>query len=287
MKLQQHLAVIAALAVAPCVAQTSSAVTVTAWGQHYGGQVLYKYDVQNTGAAPIKRFLVGHNPGDASGAGPELSVVPIRLGNTFWLPSDVARSPAGWGALLAPAEEKEKFSIEWIEAGYFSQLWPKARPSPEAPRVVPGTTGILPGATVSEFSVTLPRTDAGYVSGHATVDVGNALATVQMVKGDAAAPAIALNVERVNQNDSRGTWAIFSVTYSVSDNYDHGPVSAFEPISANQPVSAGDIVTEKNNANAWNVKLRNVPGRIYTFSVRAFDASGNMALKQYQHSVAR
>lgn len=287
MKLQLHLAVVAALAVAPCFAQTSSAVTVTAWGQHYGGNVLYKYDVRNTGAAPIKRFLVGHNPGEASGAGAELSVVPNRLGNTFWLPSDVARSPAGWGVMLAPAEEKEKFSLEWIEAGYFSQLWPKARPSAEAPRVIPGTTGILPGATASEFSVTLPRTDTGYVSGHATVDVGDALATVQMVKGDDTAPTISLNVERVNQNDFRGTWAIFSVRYSVVDNYDLGPVSTFEPISASQPISAGDIVTEKNTANAWNVKLRNVPGRVYTFSVRAFDASGNIAVKQYQYSVAR
>ena len=61
------------------------------------------------------------------------------------------RAAPGWGALLALAEEKEKFSIDWIEAGYFSQLWPQARPSAEAPRIVPGTKGILPGATVSEF----------------------------------------------------------------------------------------------------------------------------------------
>lgn len=287
MKLQQHLSVIAALTIVPCLVQATTAVKVTAWGQHYGGQLIYKYDVQNTSADPIKRFLVGHNPGDASTAGPELSVVPIRVGNTFWLPPDVARSPSGWGALLAPAEEKEKFSIEWIEAGYFSQLWPKARPSAESPRVVPGATGILPGYTVSEFAVTLPRIDTGYVSGHATVDFGNALATVQMVKGDAIPPAIVLNVERVNQNDVRGAWAIFQVRYSVSDNYDPGPVSALEPINANQPVAAGDIIAEKNNSNAWNVKVRNVPGRTYTFSVRAFDASGNTALKQYQYSVAR
>jgi hypothetical protein len=74
-------------------------------------------------------------------------------------------------------------------------------------------------------------------------------------------------VDRLNQNDGRGSWAIFDVKYSASDNYDPGPVCSFEPITANQPVARGDIVVDKNKSSAWNVKLRNVPGRTYTLRV--------------------
>lgn len=260
---------------------------VTAWAQHHGGNFVYSYIVENLSDQPIRRFLIGENyEPQADVGGPQLTVRPRLPGLSHWLPAEVTKSPPGWGAAVAFEEENPKFSIEWIEAAYFRQISPAAS-ADEGPAVVPGAEGILPGTAVSAFAISLPKADYAYANGHAAVYVGDSLSSVPIVKGDSAPPTITLTVERVNQNEARGAWALFNVRYAVSDNYDPGPVAAFEPIAANQPVASGDIVTEKNNSNAWNVKLRNVPGRIYTFSVRAFDASGNMALKQYQYSVAR
>lgn len=258
--------------------------SVTVWARHYGGQVLYSYQVQNLGAKPVGRFWIGkriHDDGMNGAA--ELTIAPLSANSTFWLSSDVGQTPAGWGVAMSYVEESSTFSLECIEASYFSRLWPSA-PLQDAPRPVPGGNAIQPGATLQGFAITLPQPDLAYVRGHASFATDNGFISVPMTLGDKAPPSVALNVVRLNQNDIKGQWAIFNISYEASDNYDPGPTTAFQLLSSPN-AGAGDVVVEKNSANAWSAKVRNAPGRVYTFRVQSSDASGNAATKTYSYAV--
>ena len=137
---------------------------------------------------------------------------------------------------------------------------------------------------LSGFAVTLPRDDLAYVRGHATFDTGRGFTSVPLTVGDTVAPTITLNVTRLNHNETKGQWAIFDVTYETSDNYDPLPTTEFQ-ISSTPAATPGDIVTDKKGARAWNTKVRNVPGRVYTFQLQSTDASGNVAKKSYSYSI--
>jgi hypothetical protein len=114
-------------------AQGSSPVVITAWGMHYGGQIVYRYQVQNFGSVPISKFIIGlYQPVTEDGFA-ELSVLPKSNDSSFWLPQQVARRPDGWGALLVFPEESETFAIEWVEAAYHRKIWPQGGKGDSAP----------------------------------------------------------------------------------------------------------------------------------------------------------
>lgn len=73
----------------------------------------------------------------------------------------------------------------------------------------------------------------------------------------------------------------------MSDGYDPEPAVLFGPITSHLPVDPGHIVAQRTSATAWNIKVRNVPGRTYLFPVRATDASGKMAIESYEYAVVR
>jgi hypothetical protein len=259
--------------------------SVIVWARHYGGQVLYAYEVQNLSAKPMGRFWIGRDiAADGMNGAAELTIAPLSANSTFWLSSDVGRAPAGWGVAINYAEESSIFSLECIEAGYFTRLWPSA-PTQDAPRAVVGGNAIQPGATLGGFVVALPQDDLRYVRGHATFSTDSGFFSVPMTPGDKTPPSIAMNVIRLNQNGTNGQWAIFNVSYEVSDNYDPSPTTAFQLLSS-PSADLGEVVMEKDNANAWSVKVRNIPGRLYTFRVQSSDASGNAATKTYAYAVA-
>ena len=263
-------------------AQPAVPVKVTSWGRHYGGQVVYSYQVQNDANEPVKQLLVGHFPDPIRGRA-ELSEVPAGKRMNFWLTSEGSRSPSGWGALLVYPEESDTFYINWTEASYFYKLWPGAPAAADAPAPVPGNVGIPPGSTENGFVAMVPVEDLAYVKGHATVVFASRSVNVELIPGDTVPPLVTLNVNRVNQNATNGEWAIFNVAFSVVDNFDLSPSSNFEILTSSAP-AVGDIVLNKNNAAAWNVKVKNMPGQTYTFRLTASDASGNVAVKDWGYS---
>lgn len=277
------IAMLLSLVSATAIAQSTAAVTVTGWGMRYGGKVIYRYQVRNSSPALITSVLIGHfSSVDADRA--ELSVPPRLASPTFWVPTDAAARPSGWGVLIRYEDESSNFSLEWVEAAYFKKMWPSAQQRPESPISTPGNVGIPPGATWDNFSVSLREADPGYVTGHATIDYGDEYINVPIQKGDTLAPTLALSVERVNQNDGNGNWAIFDVRASASDNYDPGPTLDFAPVTANQPIRAGDVSID-SKPGRWRVKLRNVQGRTYRLQVSSSDASGNKASKSFDYVV--
>lgn len=261
-------------------------VMVTAWGQHFGGRVIYTYQVQNLGTKPIKQVLVGHHPVEAGEGRAELSVVPVGSRSSFWLNAEGARSPAGWGALIVYPEESTTYFINWTEAGHFRKLWPASPPDPNAANPVPGNSGIAPGATLSGFAAVLPSVDLAFVTGHATVVYEDSSVNVPLTADDRVPPALTLKVDRLNQSGSKGEWAIFAVTFTASDNFDPEPSTRLD-VLASPPGLPTDIVVGKNASKAWNVRVKNVPGTTYDFRVVSVDASGNQTTKSYTYSVPR
>lgn len=270
---------------APALAQTSP-IKVTAWGQHYGGKVVYRYEFQNLSARPIRRFFIGLNAPEIGEGGPELSVAPRGPGTSLWLSEQVSARPTGWGVGLVYPEGSAKFSLEWVEASYFKQMWPLSPPTENAPTPVAGDQSIVSGRSVT-VSATVDAIDSAYVSGHATIDLGEHLVSVPIVKADTKAPTVKINAVRLNQNEGRGEWALFHIRTEIVDDFDPNPAVSIAPISSNQLLAGGDVTMDKNNAVAWNARFRNVPGRTYTFSVRAIDASGNEAVESFVYQVGR
>ena len=266
--------------------QGAATARVIAWGHHLGGRTFYTYEVHNLHTKPIYEVVIGHYPpvGDSDGHA-ELSIEPVGTRSGFVLDSEGARRPDGWGALLIYPEESRTFWINWTETTHFKKLWPGSPPHPDFPLPGPsGHRGIMPGTTRSGFAAVLPSEDFLYVKGHATVVYEDESINVPITAGDPTPPSITLNVGRVNQNDSKGEWAIFSVGFSASDNHDPEPRVRFD-VLANPQGASGDIVLDKNNAKAWNVRLRNVPGTTYTLRVTAVDASGNSSTKDHAYAV--
>jgi hypothetical protein len=279
------IAMLVGFSVSVAIAQSATTpVKITGWGMHYGGNVHYRYQVQNGTSSPITRILIGHYPDTTNGKA-ELAIPPqADTNDSFWIPADFAARPDNWGVRILYGEESDNFSLEWIEASYNKQLWPAAPQAADAPVAIPGNFGIPPGATWDNFSVRLPELDEGYVTGHASVTYDEKNINVPIQKGDSAAPNLTLSVERINQNESRGYWAIFDVRASTKDNYDPAPTLVFEPVTANQTIQANDVFVEARRGN-WKVKLRNVPRRTYQLRFVSSDASGNKAVKTFEYSV--
>ncbi|HZW12660.1 MAG TPA: hypothetical protein VFF81_05635 [Noviherbaspirillum sp.] len=265
-------------------AQTTTDIAITAWGMHYGSDVIYKYQVKNSGSNAIKRILVGlHHPQNGEGNA-ELTTLPRNNGKSHWLAPDIAKRPEGWGVKLFFPEESEKFAIEWVEGTYFKEISPASLQDPNAPSPHNPPKVQPPKTTWDAFSVTLAKPDFAYANGHASIDYGTAVLNVPVQKGDTSPPTLDVITERVNTNGSNGKWAIYEVKASARDNYDPSPRLIFEPISSNQALDSGDYIVEARK-NSWKIWLRNVPGRVYQMRYVSYDASGNTAVKEIEYKV--
>lgn len=273
------LAVVAAYALAGPASAQSTAPSVIALAQHHGGSIVYSYQVRNTSDAPLRAFWIGLRAVAGGEGEAELSIAALSRSPTFWLSGDVAGAPAGWGARFTYPEESSTFALEWIEGTRFFALAPAA-PREDAPVPIAGAA-IPPGAVQQGFSVTVPREDLAYVTGHAAVFTEHGVVSVPIRKGDTAPPRVMLEVTRVHGPLVDGGWAILGVRYSAVDNVDPEPVTELDVV-ASSGSAREDIAVETANSG-WTVRLRQIRGRSYVLNVTSRDASGNASTKAYTY----
>lgn len=265
-------------------AQTPAPVKVTAWGLHFGGQITYKYRIQNLGVHPIDRIFIGFYPPTATADGAaELSVAPYYPeGTTMWLPSRVSQSPAGWGVNTSYPDESATFALDWIEASHYRRMRPKAD-SPDIPVPTTPPNIMPPGATWEQFSVTVPMPDLAYIQGHANFFYGHEEFTVQIEKGDTSPPVLTLALSP-NTLPPSGKLVPITATITVKDDYDPAPEIKLESITPNEPVERGDIRDAALGTDDRQFMLKaerdgkNKAGRSYTVIYSATDASGNQSI---------
>jgi hypothetical protein len=275
------------------VAQTDPPVRVFAWGMHFGGQIVYKYRVQNLGNYPIDRIAIGFYPPTATADGAaELSIAPFYPeGKTMWLPPRVSQSPAGWGVNLSFPDESATFALDWIEASHYRRMRPKAN-HPDIPVAQNPPNIMLPGATWDQFSVTLPEPDKAYINGHANFSYGNNDVTVQMEKGDTTPPTLTVNLSPTTPPETDKLTPI-TATITVKDDYDPQPEIKLDSIAVNEVYAPNDIQDASLGTDDRQFLLKaeqegkNPLGRIYTVQYSATDGSGNTSIATATVTVQR
>lgn len=274
-------------------AQTPAPVKVTAWGLHFGGQITYKYRIQNLGIHPIDRIFIGFYPPTATADGAaELSVAPYYPeGTTMWLPARVSQSPAGWGVNTSYPDESATFALDWIEASHYRRMRPKAD-SPDIPVPTTPPNIMPPGATWEQFSVTVPMPDLAYIRGHANLFYGHEEITVQIEKGDTTPPTLSLTLTPSTLLPSEKLVPITAII-TVKDDYDPVPEIKLESITANELIERDDIRDAALGTDDRQFMLKaeregkNKTGRSYTVIYSATDASGNQTIASATISVLR
>ena len=269
-------------------------VQIIATGMHYGGYVIYRYQVKNKGAQSIDSISLGFtSEEDSSFVGftewpdnptPPEMVTALSWYPAIWYPPTIISSPDGWGGKrIGEQNETGEIGISWAEGSYAQKLWPRSFKEIHAPKVYPGGKAIAPGQTSSEFSVKVDRPDYAYVQGYASVSYGTNLIFVPIEKGDSIPPTLTVSANPAVLWPPNNKMVDIAVNLTVKDNFDPQPEIKLESITANEPLSAADIAGANIGTDHRRFSLRasragdNPAGRRYTLTYSATDASGNKA----------
>ncbi len=273
---------------------TVKPVQIIATGMHYGGYVIYRYQVKNKGTQSINLIRLGYSSEeDSSFVGftewpvnptPPEMVTALSWYPAIWYPPTIISSPDGWGGKrIGEQNETGEIGIGWVEGSYAQELWPRSFKEIHAPKVYPGGKAIAPGQTSSEFSVKVDRPDYAYVQGYASVSYGTNLIFVPIEKGDSIPPTLSVTLSPATLWPPNNKLVPITATITVKDDYDANPQIKLESITASEPLLAGDIADAQYGTDDRRFALkakrggRNKPGRVYTITYSATDASGNKA----------
>lgn len=259
-------------------AQEPPLFQVKGYGTHVGDEVVYHYRVINNNptnvAKPAQAVIV--EIGRASlDHDPELaSLPPIAYPPVYQSGILDVTVPTGW---------------KWYESGEEDQ----------APHtVVLETTEIsspytlMPGQTLTGFSVTRREVNATYLNSHfgiVTNDSRNFSGLIE--REDITPPALSVSMRPNVLWPPNEKLIPITATITVKDDYDPQPEVKLESITANEPLEKDDIKDAALGSDDRQFKLRAErdgkdddkkrnktqpkPGRIYTITYSALDASGN------------
>ena len=133
------------------------------------GKVIYRYRVINNRVGDnLSNTIVGLSVGyDYYRGVPELSIPPVGWQFEPGLPQNSTKSPCNWQVEAIATEESPYLNLEWRNNG---------------------TSDILPGQVVSDFSVTVPEADNRYLTGHWTVFFADAGVASSVLEIDPTLP---------------------------------------------------------------------------------------------------
>ena len=262
-------------------------VQIIGTGMHYGGYVIYRYQVKNNGSQNINRIILG-NTGeeDSSFAGftelPDDPAAPDLATIDMWYPSTIISRPDGWGGkLITEEDEGGSMGIDWIEGSLAKEHWPRRLQGANAPHVYPGGKAIAPGQTSNEFSVKVDRPDYAYVRGYASVNYGDHILPIPIEKGDITPPTLSITLTPATLWPPNDKLVPIAAIITVKDDYDPEPEIKLESIIASETLATNDIQDAQFSTDDRQFSLAakragtNQAGRIYTVTYSATDGSGN------------
>lgn len=261
------LAVISFLSCAiSALAQTSIRVKVFESSDSNG--TTYSYRVANETTQRIVGLRIGFDylHGEA-----ELRTPPIGWTLREGLSPSSTTSPHGWTARLVTTEENSRFDIEWS--------------SDEGPQF-----DIAPGATVSGFSVRLPRATPEYRTAHFDVILGNSTHKYGLLEPDTEGPSdVTPPILSVSLSPSE-IWppshkvVPITATIRVSDDLDPHPTVQLVSITCNEVIDPAIDISDASygtDDRVFGVRAERTgqrkDGRVYTITYMAKDAAGNQA----------
>lgn len=245
---------------------------VNAYGQHYGGKVLYHYRLVNNGPYEISSVWIGYdslNDNNHYTGVWELNELPSGLSDDLKIPPASVTSPLGWEAILINPEETPTHAIDWGVADSNSPRLPM-------------------GQTLSGMRITLDKIDVSHVTGHATIHFSNRPSTddvtVPIKRLDTIPPSLTVNLSPQTLWPPNDKLVSVTAAITVKDNYDPAPEIKLESITASEKLAANDIQGAQFGTDDRQFSLAakrsgtNQVGRIYTVTYSATDASGNKAI---------
>lgn len=272
----------AGAALAACYFQIAGAqppdVQILVHGVHFGGQVVYRYQVRNNTAASINRVNLGvDDPGKDLPAMPwkensALGEVPVEV------PAAQCKPLQGMRCLVAVYQfdyMTEARALVFMKGAESGQIPP--------PPVFSGVELIQPGALSSFAELVVPQRASGYLTASGSVgfldnlpkdSLGQPIVTMQIpfTRIDTAPPSItgAADVSRA------GGMLDVRVNLAVADNMDPTPAVVLVSVTSNEPLRANDVRAQVGT-DARSLQLKRNRGRVYYLTYRATDGSENSA----------
>lgn len=253
-------------------------VQILVHGVHFGGQVVYRYQVRNNSTATINRVTLG-----VDDVGKDLPAIPWSQDASLTevaseVPAAHCRPFPGMRCSVAVyqfdymPEPRALVSMRGLEA---SQSPP--------PSAFSGGELIRPGTISSTAEVYVPVRASGYLSGSGTVGFldnlprdaeGKPIVTAEIpfTRIDTTPPSISGNAD-VARN---GGMVEVRVNLTVADNLDAAPQVVLESVTANEPLRANEVRAQIGS-DARLLQLKRNRGRIYYLTYRAIDGSDNSA----------
>ena len=277
-----------------CVAPLASAgvpIKINAWGIHYGGQIVYRYQVENSSASIIYKANLGLNhpgkelPGLPWSLNPDYSDVPVPLDAAHCKPFYYMDCTITVFQFDYMDEPKMRIHMHGIE----NKLIPP-------PKVFSGTEHIRPGTRSSVSEITIPPAyqSPGYLTAFGEVYLldnntrnpdGTVVvsAEIPFTQVDVTPPTLSFTLTPATLWPPNDKLVPITATIAVTDDYDPEPEIKLESITASEPLEANDIQDAQLGTDDRSFSLAakragtNLAGRIYTVTYSATDASGNKA----------
>jgi hypothetical protein len=242
--------------------------SVKVYAQNFGDRVVYHYRVINHGPHEIAGITIGYDTKNRDDNDVyDLRELPIGWNFDTGIPATSVTTPPDWEAHMLIAEES---LFRALAFGVKERV----------------SAAILPGQTLDGFlSITLPKADDAYRSGHATVYFTDypSFMTLPLELADTAPPTFSVSLTPATLWPPNGKPVPVTATVTVKDDYDPNPAIKLESITASEPLLAGDIADAQvaTDDRRFTLKAKrageNKLGRVYTVTYSATDASGNKA----------
>lgn len=272
------------------VANAGVPIKINVYAIHFGGQIVYRYQIENNSTSTIHKANLGLNavgkelPGKPWSLNPNYSDVPAPLDLAQCKPFVSMDCTINVFQFDYMVESKSRISMRGIEN---NQVPP--------PKVFSGANYIRPGtlSSVAELTIPIIYQSSGYLTASGKVflldnntkDPSGKIITsaeIPFTQVDVTPPTLSVTL---SPNTLRSNEKLVPITATISakDDYDPQPAIKLESITANEVWEAGDIraligTDDRSFALKAEREGKNKTGRIYTVIYSATDASGNKAI---------
>ena len=271
------------------IASAGVPIKINAWGIHHGGQIVYRYQIENNSASIITQVHIGLNSPGKELPGPPWSLnldytdIPVPLDAAYCKPFYAMDCTIAVFQFDYMPEPKTKIMMQSIE----SSMNPP-------PKVLSGAAYIRPGSlsSIAELYISPAYQSPGYLTSYGEVFLldnntknpdGKIVTSVEIpfTKVDITPPTLTVSATPAALWPPNNKLVDVAVSVAVKDDYDPQPEIKLESIISNDSAAATDIAGANFDTDDRQFTLRasragnNQAGRIYTVTYSATDGSGN------------
>ena len=266
-------------------------IKINAWGIHQGGQIVYRYQIENNSASTIHQLSLGLNSLGKELPGPPWSLNPVYAEEEGPFPLDVTQcKPFFYMDCTVNViqfdhmpEPKTIIRMQGVE----NNLVPPPKKTSGANFIRPGTL-----SSVAELYIPAAHQSPGYLTAYGEIYLldnntknpdGTIITSVEIpfTQVDVMPPTLTINPTPATLWPPNGKLIPITAAITVKDDYDPQPEIKLESIIANEMLAQGDIqgavfgTDDRQLSLAATREGTNPAGRVYTLTYSATDGSGN------------